>query len=46
MRSWQIPNSDTFNQIKAPIKLDRRSQLSETWLEDEQLMLITLQKSF
>ncbi|WP_334038686.1 arginine decarboxylase [Alteromonas macleodii] len=35
MRSWQIPNSDTFNQIKAPIKLDRRSQLSETWLEDE-----------
>ena len=35
MRSWQIPNSYNFNQIKAPIELDRRSQLSETWLEDE-----------
>ena len=35
MRTWQIPKSDTFNQIKAPIKLDRRSQLSEIWLEDE-----------
>ena len=36
MRGWQTPNSDTFNQIKAPIKLDRRNQLSETWLEDDE----------
>ena len=35
MRSWQIPKSDTFNQIKAPLKLGRRNQLSEMWLEDE-----------
>lgn len=35
MRTWQIPKSDTFAQIKAPIKLDRRSQLSEIWLEDD-----------
>lgn len=36
MRTWQVPQSDTFNQIKAPIKLDRRNQLSETWLEDDE----------
>ena len=35
MRTWQIPNSDIYNQIKAPMKLDRRNQLGELWLEDE-----------
>lgn len=35
MRTWQIPKSDSFNQMKAPIKLDRRNQLSEVWLENE-----------
>lgn len=35
MRTWQIPKSDSFNQMKAPIKLDRRNQLSEMWLENE-----------
>ena len=36
MRTWQIPKSETFNQIKAPIKLDRRNQLYEIWLECEE----------
>lgn len=36
MRTWQIPKSETFNQIKAPIKLDRRNQLYELWLECEE----------
>ncbi|BFT31893.1 hypothetical protein D210916BOD24_30690 [Alteromonas sp. D210916BOD_24] len=35
MRTWQIPKSETFNQIKAPFKLDRRNQLYEIWLECE-----------
>lgn len=35
MRTWQIPNSNIYNQIKAQMKLDRRNQLGELWLEDE-----------
>lgn len=36
MRGWQIPKSDNFNQIKSSITLDRRNQLSELWLENEE----------
>ncbi len=34
MRTWEVPNSVSFAKMKAPIQLDRRNQLSETWLED------------
>ncbi|MBJ2129154.1 arginine decarboxylase [Alteromonas sp. IB21] len=36
MRGWQIPKSDNFNQIKSSITLDRRNQLSELWLENDE----------
>ncbi|MDO6566938.1 arginine decarboxylase [Alteromonas sp. 1_MG-2023] len=34
MRTWKVPDSVSFAKMKAPIQLDRRNQLSETWLED------------
>lgn len=46
MRSWQIPNSDIYNQIKAPMKLDRRNQLGELWLEDERTDYGTIAEKF
>lgn len=35
MRSWQDPKSDSNMRMKSTIRLDRRNQLSELWLEDE-----------
>ncbi|OJF70967.1 arginine decarboxylase [Alteromonas sp. V450] len=36
MRSWQIPTAKSFTQMKAAIKIDRRNQVSELWLEDDE----------
>jgi hypothetical protein len=35
MRVWQDPRSDSNIKMKSTIKLDRRNQLSELWLEDD-----------
>ena len=35
MRSWEVPHSESFARMKAPIHLDRRNQKIEIWLEDD-----------
>ncbi|CAD5248273.1 conserved hypothetical protein [Alteromonas sp. 38] len=35
MRSWEVPDSEFFARMKAPIQIDRRNQKIEIWLEDD-----------
>ena len=35
MRVWQDPKSDSNMKMKSTVKLDRRNQQSELWLEDD-----------
>ncbi|MAI64148.1 arginine decarboxylase [Alteromonas hispanica] len=35
IRAWSTPDSEIDSRIRQPIQLDRRNQLSELWLEDE-----------